>query len=185
MEQEGFKSMGKNVLISKNCTIIGVQNISIGNNVQIDGYSTLIANKNGYIHLGSFIHIGSYSLLSGGAGVVMEDFSGLAQSVHIYSKTDDFSGNYLTNPTIPSKFLGIKSGKVVLCEHVIIGSNSVILPNITIGRGSSIGALSLVNKSLTEWGMYFGTPVRKIGDRSKNLLKLKEIMLNEISEKFG
>jgi len=60
----GFKSIGRNVLIAKNCQIIGLENISIGNNVRIDGYSTLIAAGKGYINLGSFIHISSCCRLS-------------------------------------------------------------------------------------------------------------------------
>ncbi len=37
-------------------------------------------------------------MLSAGDGIVMEDFSGLSQGVRIYSRTDDYSGKFLTNP---------------------------------------------------------------------------------------
>lgn len=173
----GFKSIGKNVCIAKNCTIVGLPNISIGDNVRIDGYCSIIASSSGKVTLGSYIHIGSYCLLSGGAGISMADFSGLSQGVKIYSKTDDYSGHHLTNPTIPEQYTGVSQGKVTLEKHVIIGSGSVILPAVTIAEGSSVGALSLVSKDLESWGVYFGAPARRLKRRSKNLLKLERDLL--------
>ncbi|MGQ5289799.1 acyltransferase [Pectobacterium actinidiae] len=179
----GFKRLGKNVSIAKNCTIIGLQNISIGDNVRIDGYSTIVATGDGFLNIGSFIHIGGYSLLSAGAGITMNDFSGISQGVRIYSKTDDYTGEHLTNPTIPYKYTGVTSGEVVLGRHSIIGSGTVILPKVTVGDGSSVGALSLVTKNLPDWGVYFGTPAKKIKNRKKNLLSLEKSFLSEMSGK--
>lgn len=181
LREAGFKSIGKNVLIEKNCTIIGLSNISIGDNVRIDGYCSIIAAGTGYVTLGSYVHIGAYCMLAAGDGIVMDDFSGLSQAVRIYSRTDDYSGIYLTNPTVPEKYTGITQGKVELKKHVIIGSGSVILPKVTIGEGSSVGALSLVTKSLDDWGVYFGSPVKKLKRRSKNILKLEEELYKELA----
>ncbi|WP_295472613.1 acyltransferase [uncultured Pseudomonas sp.] len=173
----GFKSLGSNVLIAKNCTILGLHNISIGNDVRIDGYTTIVAGDQGGLTLGSFIHIGGYSLLSAGAGITMEDFSGLSQGVRIYSRTDDYTGRFLTNPTVDPQYTGVTAGPVRLGRHVIIGSGTVILPNLSIGEGSSVGALSLVSKDLPEWGVYFGTPAKKLKDRKKDLLELEKDFL--------
>ncbi|EGY8977121.1 acyltransferase [Escherichia coli] len=179
LKKFGFKNLGKNISIAKNCTIIGLGNISIGDNVRIDGYTTIVASGNGFLNLGSFIHIGGYSLLSAGAGITMDDFSGVSQGVKIYSKTDDYTGNHLTNPTVDPKYTGVTSGEVVLNRHVIVGSSTVILPGVTLGEGASVGALSLVTKNLPEWGVYFGSPVKKIKNRKKNLLELeREFLLN-------
>ena len=112
LKDAGFKKLGKNVQIAKNCTVVGVENITIGDNVRIDGYCTIIATGEGWLELGSYIHIGSYSLLSAGAGIRMEDFSGLSQGVKIYSKTDDYAGKHLTNSTVPEKYTGVTEGTV-------------------------------------------------------------------------
>lgn len=174
----GFKAIGSNVRIAKNCTIIGLENISIGDNVRIDGYSTLIA-AGGFINLGSYIHIGGYSLVSGGAGVVMEDFSGLSQGVRIYSKSDDYSGAGLTNPMVPAEYLNVVGGTVTLKRHVIVGSGSIILPKVTVGEGSSVGALSVVTKTLDEWGVFVGSPARRLKARSRKLLELEQKLLSQ------
>ncbi len=179
LRQAGFKSVGENVQIATNCTIIGVENIAIGDNVRIDGYCSIVAAGDGYVDIGSYIHIGAYCLLSAGAGIVMEDFSGLSHGVKVYSKTDDYSGRHLTNPMVPEKYLGITSGEVRFERHALIGSGTIVLPKVVVGEGSSVGALSLINKSLEPWGVYFGAPAKKIKARSKRLLELEEQLRRE------
>lgn len=172
----GFRKLGRNVQIARNCTIIALENISIGSNVRIDGYTTISA-AGGSLTVGSYIHIGGFCFLSAGSGLELDDFSGLSQGVRIYTKTDDYSGAALTNPTVPAKYLNVEGGPVRLGRHVIIGSGSVVLPNLTIGDGSSVGAMSLVTKSLPDWGVYFGTPARRLRERSKQLLEMEAELL--------
>ncbi len=182
LKNEGFRSLGQNIQIAKNCTIIGLENISIGNNVRIDGFCSIIAAGDGEVALGSFIHIGAYCLLLGGDGIEMRNFSTISHGCRIYSRSDDYSGGYLTNPTVPEKFTNTTSGRVILERHTIVGSTSVILPNVTIGEGSSVGALSLVAKDLDRWGVYCGCPARKIKNRSKRLLELEDKLLDEVEQ---
>ena len=70
-------------------------------------------------------------------------------------------------------------GKVVINKYVNVGSNTVIMPNLSIGEGSVVGALSFVNKSLKPWGIYFGTPVKRIGERKRNVIELSKKIDNE------
>jgi acetyltransferase-like isoleucine patch superfamily enzyme len=180
LANEGFKNLGSNVRIAKNCTIIGAENIAIGDNVRIDGYCTLVASGHGYLNLGSFIHIGGYCVMLAGEGIELEDFSGLSWGCQIYSRSDDFSGRLLTNPTVPSKYTGAKGGPVKLAKHVIVGANSIILPNITLGEGVAVGAMSLVSKSLDAWGIYSGVPAKRIKDRKRDLLELELELIREL-----
>lgn len=180
----GFKAIGENVKIAKNCNISGLSNISIGNNVIIDAYCSIIATGNGKLKIGSFIHIGAFCHMLASGGIDLKDFSGLSQGVKIYSKTDDYSGHSLTNPTIPDKYKSVKKGKVILHEHVVIGSGSVILPNVKIGEGTAVGALSLVSSNLDSWMIYIGNPLRKLTKRSRELLDEKEKFYNELKFKL-
>lgn len=179
----GFKAIGENVKISRNCTIVGLSNISIGNNVTIDAFCSIISTgANGSLELGSYVHIGAFCHILANEGVEIKDFSGLSQGVKIYTKSDDYSGESLTNSTVPDKYKNFKIGKVIINEHVIIGANSVILPNVTIGVGVSIGALSLVTTNLESWYIYFGNPLRKLGKKSCGLLSKKTQFLKDLEE---
>ena len=70
LANEGFKHLGKNVRIARNCTIVGPENISIADNVRIDGYCTIVATGTGYLDLGSYIHVGGYCALLAAEGIV-------------------------------------------------------------------------------------------------------------------
>lgn len=180
LKQFKFRSIGKNVLIKKNVGMFFIENISIGNNVRIDDNVIIVASKKGSsVKIGNNVHIASNCYLAGSHGIEMMDFTTLAPGVLIFSGSDDYSGKKLTNPTVGKPYTGGKSGKVILCKHVIIGANSVVLPNVKIKEGSSVGALSLVNKDLNSWGIYFGIPVKKIKSRYKNILKLEKKFLNK------
>jgi galactoside O-acetyltransferase len=166
----GLKQYGKNVLISRKCSIYSPAKISIGDNVRIDDFCIL----SGEITLGSHIHIAAYCALFGAFGIEMEDYSGLSIRCTILSASDDFSGNYLTGPMMPQHTTNIKGGKVVLKKYTVAGANCVILPNVTIETGVAVGTMSLINKTLAEWGIYVGIPAKRIGEREKGLLKLVE-----------
>ena len=164
----GLKSFGKNVLISRKASLYSSEKISIGDNVRIDDFCIL----SGQITLGSFIHISAFSAIYGAYGVEMRDFSGLSPRCTVFSAMDDFSGEYLVNPMVEISKTKVVGGRVLLDKFVQVGSGSVIFPNLTIEEGVAIGAMSLVKNSLSSWGVYAGIPVRRIKERSKNLLTL-------------
>lgn len=175
----GFKSFGENVQISRKASIYEAEKITIGNNVRVDDFCVLSGN----ITLGDYIHIAVYSALFGGkAGIEMQDFSCLSSRCIVYAKSDNYSGESLTNPTVPEEYLKLIEKRVVLKKHVLIGSGSTILPGVEIGEGSAVGSMSLVNKTLGAWGIYAGIPCQYKKERSQKLLKMeKELLAKEKS----
>lgn len=173
-----FKSLGDDVLISRNTSIYNPEVISIGNKVRIDDFC-IISGGDG-IELGNFIHLSAYAALFGGAGIIIKDFSGLSARVTVYSESDDYSGHSLTNPMIPLKYKPKYSkGTVVMEKHCIVGVNSTILPGVRLGEGVSVGAHSLVSKNCEEWSMYFGIPAKRLKKRSDKLLTLEKQFMEE------
>lgn len=177
----GLKSYGSNVKISRKASIYGAERISIGSNVRIDDFSILSGN----IEIGSFVHIAAYSaLFAGNAGIEMMDYSGLSSRVVVYAESDDYGGDYLTNPTINKEYTRIIEGKVVIKRHAIIGTSSVLLPGVIIGEGVAVGSMSLVNKSLDDWTICLGIPCKSVKNRNNGLLKLEEQMNKTILVKL-
>lgn len=163
----GFKSVGTNVLISRRCSIYGADKISIGNNVRIDDFCILSGN----IILKDYIHISAFCALYGKFGIEIDSYSGLSARSIIYSAMDDFSGEYLINPLIPSELTNVTGGKVILKRFVQLGANCIVFPNVTVNEGVVTGAFSLVNKDLDEWTVNVGIPSRIIKNRSKNCVE--------------
>jgi len=177
VEKLGFISIGQNISISDKASIYGASRIKIGNNVRIDDYCVLSAGKDG-IEIENNIHIAVYTLLIGAGRIVVSDFANLSSRVSIYSSSDDYSGATMTNPTIPEEFKNVLHAPVFIGRHVIIGSGSVILPGVRVEEGAAIGALSLVNSNCNTFGVYAGTPAKKIKDRQRGLLKLENQFMN-------
>jgi galactoside O-acetyltransferase len=175
----GFRSVGDNVLISRKASFYGKSRISIGNNVRIDDFCVLSAGEGG-INIGNFVHLAIFSSLQGEGKITLEDFSGISSKVSVYSSNDDYSGEYMTNPTVPSKYTGVTLAAVTICRHVIVGSGSVILPGVTIKEGAVIGALSLVNRDCQEFYIYKGNPAKKIVKRSREFLELEKEFLKTL-----
>ena len=176
VESIGFKSVGKNVLISDKSTIYNAKNIEIGDNVRIDDFCVISAGDGG-IKIGNNVHIAVFCSLIGNGSITMIDFSGLSSRISIYSSTDDYSGEFMTNPTINKEFTNVTSGDVYIGKHVIIGSGTIVLPNVNINDYSSVGALSLVNKDIGESKIAVGIPAKEVKDRNKNIKNLENEFL--------
>jgi acetyltransferase-like isoleucine patch superfamily enzyme len=56
-------------------------------------------------------------------------------------------------------------GEIILEEDVWVGTNCIILKGVTIGKGSIVGAGSLVNRSIPEYQIWAGSPARFIRNR--------------------
>jgi len=168
LESMGFASLGENVLISKNASFYGVENISIGSDVRIDDFCIL----SGKIAILDNVHISAAVLLYGGeASITIGNHVSVSSRSAIYAITDDFSGQYLVGPMEPEHLRNVKSAPVVLKDFSLIGTGTTILPGITVGEGAAVGAMSLVKNDLAPWNLYVGIPCKKIKNRSKDMVK--------------
>lgn len=176
LEQMNFKSLGKNVRISDSTKIYNADQIEIGDNSRVDDFCVL----SGKIKIGRNVFMAVYCNIAGGIhGVEFEDFSTLAYYVNIFTQSDDYLGGTLTNPTVPRQYKKEKFGRIKVGKHVIIGSNSAIMPDAHIAEGCAIGAMSLVTKPTVAWGVYVGIPAKRVKERKRNLLELERLYLNE------
>jgi acetyltransferase-like isoleucine patch superfamily enzyme len=169
----GLASVGRSVRLSRKASLYGVSRISIGDYSRIDDFCVLSAGEGG-IHIGRYVHIAVFSSLIGHGRIEMQDFAGLSSRVSVYSSNDDYSGEHLTNPTVPAEFSGTANAPVFIGRHAIVGAGTVILPGCTLADGSGVGALSLVKADCEPFGMYFGNPAKRIGRRSMTLLEVEK-----------
>jgi len=168
----GLRSVGEDVRVHSTCVLVGLENLSLGSHIRIDAFCSIIPGD-GWITVGDHVHIASGVFLSGGEGIALADFVGLSHGVRVYTRNDDYTGLALTGPTIPDEYLKLDKGAVAIGRHVVVGATSIVLPGVTIGEGTTVGALSLVKSSLDPWGIYAGVPVRRLRERSRNLLDLE------------
>jgi acetyltransferase-like isoleucine patch superfamily enzyme len=108
-------------------------------------YNWIVQNLDG-LDLGFQTDIGTFSYINALYGVVIKDNVQIGSHCSIYSVS-----------TIDNSF-----GKVVLKNNCRIGSHSTILPGVSIGNNSIIGAHSLVNKDIPDNVVAFGVPAKVV-----------------------
>lgn len=174
----GFAHVGNNVQIAKNCTIVGLHNISFGDNVRVDDFCTLIAT--GELAIGNHVHIHSYCQIGARGGVTFEDFAAMASGCFVYSASDDPTGNHMVGGVVPPHCTKPKIAPVRFGRHSIVFTRSTVLPGVTVHEGAVACAHSLVSRSVPEWTIVAGSPAVNRLQRPRNVLAL-EAMLVEIN----
>lgn len=173
LKKIGLKKIGENVKISDKAVFYNPSQIEIDDFSRIDDFAVISAGTGG-IKIGKNVHIAVFCSLMGMGKIELQDFSGLSSRVSIYSSSDDYSGNFLTNPTVSSEYTNVISGDVILKKHVIVGVGSCILPNVIIDEGSAIGAFSLVMKNVERNVIAAGVPAKKVKKRSEKIFELEK-----------
>ncbi len=168
LEQLGLKNVGSHVMISKKCSIYTPENIVIGDNVRIDDFCIL----SGTVTIGNYVHISAFSALYGKFGIEIGNYCGVSPHCLLFSASDDFSGEFMISPMVPVKLTNVQGGLIKLYNFVQIGAGSIILPNVKIGEGVAVGAMSLIKNNLDPWGIYAGVPGRRIKERKRNIIDL-------------
>ena len=167
----GFASFGKEVYISDKVSIYNASKISIGSFVRIDDFCLLSAGEEG-IEIGSYVHISCYACIMGQAKITIKDFVAISIKATILSSSSDFSGETLPMVQVfdfdksYTEIFSVINKPVLLETHTGIGAHTVVLPGVTVGKGTGVGANSVVYADLNEWGIYLGNPVRFVKKRS-------------------
>jgi acetyltransferase-like isoleucine patch superfamily enzyme len=175
----GLGRVGRNVRLDRTALILNPAGVYIGDDVRIDAFCLVSAFGAG-VSVGRHVHIAAGVYIFGGGGVTIDDFAGVSARSIIYSTNDDYSGDYLTGPTLPREFTSVTTAPVHIGRHAVVGAGSVILPGVAFGEGSVCGALSLVKHSVSPFTVVAGTPAREVKSRSRRLLELeREFLLTE------
>ncbi|MBI5728784.1 MAG: acyltransferase [Candidatus Magasanikbacteria bacterium] len=165
-----LKSVGEDVFISSKVEIRRPQMVTIGNHVAIDTgfYLTTQADIGDYIHIGPYV-----SVIGGAHGLLkMGNFTNLAVGAKIVCVSDEFLGESLiTAPGIPAEYTKLIAKPVILEDFANVGANAVIMPGVTLGEGSVVGACSLVTKDTKPWTIYYGTPAKPVKVRPRDVMR--------------
>ncbi len=113
----------------------------------IDGeptkYNWIVQNTHNF-KLGRNTDIGAYTYINAEFGVIIEEYVQVGSHCSIYSIS-----------TIDNR-----SGKVTFEKNSKLGSHSTVLPGVTVGENSIIGAHSLVNCDIPSNVIAFGVPAK-------------------------
>jgi len=164
---------GKNSIILPFYSLRGInaRNIFIGDGVSIGMFAWIstVESFNGKkysprIEIGDGTSIGRYCAILANKKITIEKNVLISFRVLITDHSHEYS-----NIGIPISMQGITDGKPVLIkEGVFIGSNCAVLPGVTIGKNSVIGANSAVTKDVPDYCVAAGNPAKIIRQYDEN-----------------
>lgn len=124
----------------------------IWDGVHIDSPSMLV--------IGSCSSINRGSLINAGGGVSIGNNVLIGPGVTIYSQNHIFS-----DPDIPINKQGYELKPVSIQDDVWIGARAIILPGVTVEKGSVVAAGAIVTKNIAAYSIVAGVPAHIIGSR--------------------
>ncbi|MDO8527435.1 MAG: acyltransferase [Deltaproteobacteria bacterium] len=140
-----FIKIGKNLALGKFCQIYCQDPekgsvLEIGNNVSLNSNAMIIANEGGKIYIGNDVLLGPNVVLRA-------------------------ANHSFESKNIPIRSQGHKGGTIVLEDDVWLGAGVVVLPNVRIGKGSVVGAGSVVTKDIPPFSVAMGVPAHVVRSR--------------------
>lgn len=148
-------------------SIINNTPISKGNHIIISPFVYISTQ----IELGNYIHISSFTSIIGGneSKVKIGDFVGISCGCRIICGSDNYENSL-------GLFDTEHINKEVIFEGFnLIGTNSIIMPGVTMAIGSACCAGSVITKNTDEWTLYAGNGIAiKLRDKETILKKAKK-----------
>ena len=163
-----FKSKGDDIFIHEQAIIKHPQLSTIGSHVAVDNGVTFSTP----VEIGDYVHIAPFVCTIGGKTnkVVFKDFSFVAAGTKLVVGSEDYTGEGLVGPTIPVKYRKLILEDIVFERFSGCGVNCTVMPGITFGEGSILGANSLATKDLEPWTIYVGSPAKPVRLRNKEII---------------
>lgn len=147
-------SLGEEVNIDPSTSI---NNVAIGDHVKIAKFCSIFGSKEKPLKIGRSSYVGMFSILNGYADQLsIGNHVSIAQNVNIMTDSGPNASDEM------QKFFPLIKGPVEIGDHSWIGANSIIMPNVTLGKFCVVAANSFVNKSFADFSVIGGNPAKLI-----------------------
>ncbi len=136
------------------CLVFKMSGMKIGKGTTIHMGCKFFEPKG--VVIGKDTKVGSNAFLDGRAPLIIGDHVDIASDIMIYNSEHDLGS---------SDFKAIEA-KVRIGDYCFIGPRVIILPGVSIGRGSVVAAGAVVTKNVPDYKIVGGIPAEIIGDRN-------------------
>ena len=142
----------KGVIVRKHTQVINYGNVQIGEHSILQDNIYIRAGVNGRVILGKGCMVNSFCRFFGHGGIEIGEHTQIGPGVTLTTT----GHNYLEND------MSEEFAKITLGKRVWLGANVTILPGVTIGDNTVIGAGSVVTKNLPSDCVAVGVPARVV-----------------------
>lgn len=157
--------------------IIRAENAELDDYCRVLDYTFIDAGKS--LKIGKHSMITWYVLIEGGGDTYIGDRVFIGPGTKVLTSTYEIQG-YYSAEFVPDECHKINYCSIKIMDDAYIGANCVLMPGVTIGEGAVAGANSLVNKDLEPWGIYVGTPCKRIGTRERPSAEMTDKLYQDV-----
>lgn len=133
--------------------------IRIGDDCEIRCFTRLEAHQ-GWLQLGVRSSVNPFTLLSGFGGLTIGNDVRIGSHCAVLSSSHRFES---TDVTIREQ--GVLASATVIEDDVWLGAGCTVIGGVRIGRGSIIGAGSVVTRDVPPWSIATGVPAKVVRSR--------------------
>jgi acetyltransferase-like isoleucine patch superfamily enzyme len=159
-EPNQFRRIGSNVVFEKGVLVFHPETIELGDNIYIGHGAILKGYYQNSMVIGDNTWIGQNCFFHSAGNIKIGNNVGIAPYVKILTSFHKEQG-----VEVPILHSELEFGEVVIEDNCDIGIGSIILPAVSIGKGTQIGAGSVVTKSIPEYSVAFGVPAQVVRSR--------------------
>jgi len=134
---------GKDFKVSKMCTLLGLRDIEVGDNVSLN-VGVFINAKGGHVRIGNNVMIGPYVVIR--------------------------ASDHGMNLGMPMKEQPHVGGDIVIDDDVWIGAHAVITRGVHLHNGAVVGAGAVVTKDVDCYTVVGGVPAKPIKKRGAEFI---------------
>jgi acetyltransferase-like isoleucine patch superfamily enzyme len=153
------RQMGDALSVGPDVCFKHIETFEIGSGVFIGAQANLQGWYRGTCRIGNHVWIGPQAYFDA-RNLVLEDYVGWGPGAKVLGS--QHSGNPLDVPIIQTD---LEMKPVRIEAWADIGTNAVILPGVTVGKGSIVGAGAVVTHDVPPFSIVAGVPARVIRSR--------------------
>ena len=164
----GLESAGHRPYFGKDTVILGMKNITIGDNFIINDRSRVTAvDSNGSERFNPKIRIGNNVTINYDCHIAAINLVEIGNNVlfasRIYISDHNHGTTSFADMKLPPVLRPVVSkGPVIIGDNVWIGEGAVILANVTVGNNSIIAANAVVTRNVPAFSVAAGVPAQII-----------------------
>lgn len=158
-----FAKLGQGVIFEPGVLVFHPENIEIGDDVYVGHYTILKGYYRNKMVIGAGTWIGQQCFFHSAGGLKIGRNVGIGPGVKVVTSFHAEEG-----PGVPILHRPVKFAPVIIEDDCDIGVGAVILPGVTIGHGTQVGAGAVVTRSVGPNAVLAGVPARVLRTQGRD-----------------
>jgi len=160
VQPEALATLGPECVFETGALVFHPERIHLGRNVYVGHYAILKGYHDREMWIGDETWIGQQCFLHSAGGLRIGARVGIGPGVKILTSAHAEAGRAIAILDSP-----IERAEVTIEDDADLGTGSIVLPGVRIGKGAQIGAGAVVTQDVPSYAVAAGVPARVLRER--------------------